>query len=73
MQNEINLIRHRGGGGSGKEEGGPNAGRLKPASWEILKYEKVPLPVRLMMDSWNGTTLFNGFSDCLIGIPNFIY
>ena len=62
------------GGGKGKRgECGPSICRLKLAFPKNLKYEKIPLPIRLMMDPWDRNMLFNCFPGCLIGILNLIY
>lgn len=62
------------GGGEGRRtECGPSICRLKLAFSKILKYEKLSLPIRLMMDPWDRTTLFNCLPGCLIGISNLIY
>lgn len=52
---------------------GPSICRLKLASSKILKYEKLSLPLRLMMVHWDRPTLFSCFPGCLIGISNLIY
>lgn len=72
MQSEINLFRNR---GRRRRKGGcgPSVCRLKLASSKPLQYERLLLPVRLMVDPWDRTTLFNCFSGCLISISNLIY
>lgn len=52
---------------------GPSICRLKLVSSKILKYEKLSLPLRLMMVHQDRPALFNCFPGCLIGISNLIY
>lgn len=52
---------------------GPSICRLKLVFSKILKYEKLSLPLRLMIVHRDRPAIFSTFPGCLIGFSNLIY